>query len=410
MKCFYPPFPGLLLWICLPFIAHAQNQNPVASVKFGKGLSILAPDSSIYLKASFRFQTLFEASGDLNSGEPWESSAAIRRSRLKFDGWAVNPKFVYKVELALANQDLKSTSDFVQSGGAPKIILDAVVKWKFHKNFELWAGQTKLPGNRERVVSSQALQFVDRSMVNDIFNLDRDIGIQLHGKFHSGKAVIKPIFALSMGEGRNMAMDNVGGLDYTGRLEYLPFGDFSGKGDYFDSDLKREAAPKLMLGVTYNYNKGASRQKQAGSFLMDAEGHYLANNLQTVFVDGLLKYRGLSLTAEYADKRCIPPQNTRHEEVKEKMIDAKGKSYYTGKGFTMQAGYLFKSNWEVAARYTAVAPDWEMSFTGAREYTLGLSKYVVGHNLKIQSDVSLTDKENEELNGLRYRLQFEVAF
>ena len=37
-------------------------------------------------------------------------------------------------------------------------ILDAYLKWNFYKNFEIWAGQTKLRGNRERVISSQNLQ------------------------------------------------------------------------------------------------------------------------------------------------------------------------------------------------------------------------------------------------------------
>ena len=408
MKKLYPPVLGLLLLSCVSL--HAQSSHPVSSVKFGKGLSIMAPDSSLFLKASFRFQTLFTTSGDLNSNAPWQTSAAIRRARLKFDGWAVSPKLSYKIELALSNQDLKSTSDFAQAGGAPKIILDAVVKWKFHKSFELWAGQTKLPGNRERVVSSQKLQFVDRSSVNSIFNIDRDMGVHLRGKFKSGNAVIKPIFAVSMGEGRNMAVANIGGLNYTGRLEYLPFGEFTGKGDYFEGDLKRESKPKLAFGVSYNMNKGASRQKQSGIFLMDTEGHYLVNDLQTVFVDGIFKYRGFSLMAEYAEEKCMLPRGVHHEEVKEQMIDANGKSYYTGKGFNIQASYLFKSNWEVAGRYTTVTPDWEMSFTGADEYTLGVSKYIVGHNLKVQSDISLIDKENKDNNGLRYRLQFEVAF
>ncbi|MCB9289621.1 MAG: hypothetical protein H6560_20125 [Lewinellaceae bacterium] len=410
MKCFYPLLLGLVSWVCLPFSIQAQSTNPISTVKFGKGLSIMAPDSSLYLKASFRFQTLFVTAGDIQSHSPWQSSATVRRARLKFDGWAVSPKLVYKVELALSNQDLKSSSDYTQAGGAPKIILDAVVKWRLHKNFELWAGQTKLPGNRERVVSSQKLQFVDRSMVNSIFNIDRDMGLHLRGKFHSGKALIRPIFAVAMGEGRNMTVNNIGGLNYTGRLEYLPLGEFTGKGDYFDADLKREPTPKLMLGVSYNINKGASRQKQSGIFLMDAEGNYLDNDLQTVFVDGVFKYQGFSLSAEYADKKCVLPDGMGQEEAKDKMIDANGKSYHTGKGFNIQAGYLFKKNWEVAARYTTVSPDWEMSFTGTEEYSLGLSKYIVGHNLKVQSDVSLIDKENKDINGLRYRLQFEVAF
>lgn len=389
---------------------QAQIAQPTTKLKFGKGLSVTAADSSMHLKASFRFQSLFESKGDLNSDSEWTSGFLVRRARLKFDGWAVNPNLSYKVELALSNRDLSTSKDFEETSGAPKIILDAVLKWKFHKNFELWAGQTKLPGNRQRVVSSQKMQLVDRSLVNSIFNIDRDMGVHLRGKFKYGRGVIKPIVAVSMGEGRNVTTKNIGGLNYTGRLEFLPFGDFAGKGDYFEADLKRESTPKLALGASYNVNFGASRQKQSGAFLVDADGNYFENDLQTIFVDAMFKYRGFSVLAEYADKRCILDQGIVHEEVMDEMIDANGKTYYTGKGLSIQSGYVFKNNWEIATRFTTVTPDWDMSFTGLKEYTLGLSKYVVGHNLKVQSDVTLQDKDGKDVNSLRYRLQFEFAF
>ncbi|MCR9287320.1 MAG: OprO/OprP family phosphate-selective porin [Bacteroidetes bacterium] len=389
---------------------EAQEAQPIAKIKFGKGLAIMAPDSSLYIKATFRFQSLFDAKRNLEDGADWNSNFLVRRARFKFNGWAINPNFGYKVELALSNRDLSTSSDFDQTSGAPKIILDAVVKWKFHKNFTLWAGQTKLPGNRQRVVSSQAMQLVDRSVVNSIFNIDRDIGVHLRGKFKSGKVVVKPIVALSMGEGRNVTSQNIGGLNYTGRLEVLPFGEFASKGDYFEADLKREATPKLAIGASYNLNRGASRQKHSGKFLIDTEGDYLENDLQTTFVDAMFKYRGLSILAEYADKRCVLDNGVSHEEVKNEMIDANGRTYYTGKGFSIQSGYLFKNNWEIASRFTTVTPDWDMSFTGLNEYTLGISKYVVGHNLKVQSDITLTDKEGTDVNSLRYRFQFEFAF
>ena len=156
------------------------------------------------LKMGFRFQSLFNSERLQEDGADWKSNFLIRRARLKFDGWAFNPNFVYKVELAISNRDLSSSSDFEVTSGAPKIILDAVAKWKFHKHFTLWVGQTKLPGNRERVVSSQKLQFVDRSIVNSTFTLDREMGVQLRGKFKSGNMVIKPMASLSFGEGRNI--------------------------------------------------------------------------------------------------------------------------------------------------------------------------------------------------------------
>jgi hypothetical protein len=40
-------------------------------------------------------------------------------------------------------------------------------------------GQTKLPGNNQRVVSSGSLEFTDRTINNSRFNIDRDFGLFL---------------------------------------------------------------------------------------------------------------------------------------------------------------------------------------------------------------------------------------
>ena len=130
--------------------------------------------------------------------------------------------------------------------------------WNFAPDWELWVGQTKLPGNIERVVSSGNLQFVDRSILNSRFNIDRDVGLQLRHKDKLGKNfVIREKIALSQGEGRNVTEGNQGGLQYTGRIELLPFGEFTSKGDYSSSDLKREPTPKLMVSATYDHNNNA---------------------------------------------------------------------------------------------------------------------------------------------------------
>jgi len=400
-----------LLLLCFSLTSFSQIQQPDISLKYGKGLRITAADSSMHLKIGFRFQSLFNAERSLIDDEEWETNFLIRRSRLKFDGWVHNPNFVYKVELALSNRDLGSSSDWNQTGKAPKIILDAVAKWKFHKNFTLWAGQTKLPGNRERVVSSQKLQFVDRSLVNSIFNIDREMGVQLRSKFRIGKAVLKPMASLSLGEGRNTTVANIGGYHYVGRVELLPFGEFESKGDYFEGDLKREAKPRLAIGASLSHNVGSAKQKTTGKYLVDADGNYMTHNLNTVFVDMMFKYNGFSFMAEYANKAVtdFPPFNSDFNE-RAQLVDANNRSYYTGAGINAQFSYLLKNNFEIATRYTQLIPDSEVSFTGIKEYTLGLSKYVVGHNLKVQGDVSLIDKDGQSDNTLRYRLQLEVAF
>jgi hypothetical protein len=42
-------------------------------------------------------------------------------------------------------------------------------------------------------------------------------------------------------------------------------------------------------------------------------------------------------------------------------------------------------------------------------YTLGFSRYVVGHKLKVQSDISYTIEEGSDDN-LMYRLQIDLHF
>ena len=86
------------------------------------------------------------------------------------------------------------------------------MKWNFSGNFVLWAGQTKLAGNRERVVSSGDLQMVDRSLLNSRFNIDRDIGLQLRHHFNlTDTFIVKEVFSISQGEGRNVTTGNLGG-------------------------------------------------------------------------------------------------------------------------------------------------------------------------------------------------------
>ena len=388
----------------------ANTTLPNLKLKFGKGLQLVAADSSMALKVGFRFQSLFNSERSMVDGADWKTNFLVRRARLKFDGWAVNPNLVYKVELALSNRDLGSSSDFEVTSEAPKIILDAVAKWKFHKNFSLWVGQTKLPGNRERVVSSQKLQFVDRSLVNGTFNIDREMGVQLRSKFKAGKMVIKPMASLSFGEGRNTTIANVGGSHYVGRVELLPMGEFTSKGDYFEGDLKRENAPKVAFGASYSYNNGSAKQKTTGKFLVDIDDNYFDNNIETFFIDMMFKYQGFSVMAEFADKRVVNnPFGNVDFDFRSSLVDANGRSYYTGTGINTQVSYLFKNNIELAARYTNIKPDTEVSFSEINEYTLGMSKYVVGHSLKIQGDVSLIDKDGSD-EKLRYRLQMEFAF
>jgi hypothetical protein len=381
------------------FIVSAQE---TPAPKFGKGiLNLKGQDSSWSMKIGARFQ--FLATSLMSDGESPETSFLIRRARLKFDGYAVSPKLEYKLELGLSNRDMSGVSAF--TGNTPLYVMDAVLKYNFYQNFELWVGQTKLPGNRERVISSANMQQVDRSILNARFNIDRDIGFQLRHHFTiSDHFVVKEIFALSQGEGRNVVTGNLGGHQYTGRIELLPFGNFTGGGDYSGSDLKREQTPKLALGVTYDHNNNAVKTRSnQGSYMVTDNGFY-ETNINTLFIDAMFKYKGFSLMAEYADRDAKDPiaKNSDGSET--------GAIVQVGKGLNLQSGYLFKNNWEVSGRYSTAELD--KAITGVdpeKQYTLGLSKFIVGHSLKVQTDVSLIEVANRGEEVL-CRLQFDIHF
>ena len=393
---------AISMFIFASLSTNAQNTN---APKFGKGLfNLIGKDSTWSMKVGLRFQTLATSNWDAQNGlsNP-ASSMMIRRSRLKFDGFAYSPKLKYKVELGLSNRDQSGASQYTSN--APRQILDAVLKWNFSGNFVLWFGQTKLPGNRERVISSANLQQVDRSLLNSRFTIDRDMGVQLRHHFNlTDTFLVKEIFSMAQGEGRNITKGNLGGHQYTTRVELFPFGDFASKGDYKGSDLKFEQKPKLSLGFAYDFNNNASKTRSnQGSYMTNDVG-YFSTNISTLFMDAMFKYKGFSLMAEYADRKA--------DDVFAKNADGTltGDVVQVGNGLNLQSGYLLSKTVEVSARYTNISLDKVITGKGAEnQYTLGLSKYISGHSLKVQTDLSYTDI-GFKTNQLLYRIQVDIHF
>lgn len=393
---------GLFIFSCLTTIAQETN-----APKFGKGIfNLVGQDSTWSMKVAARMQFLGTGQWSEDGNDKFISDGSnflVRRARLKFNGFAYTPKLKYKLELGLSNRDLSGASAFTSD--APRYILDAVVMWNFHENFELWVGQTKLPGNMERVISSGNLQLVDRSLLNSRFTIDRDMGVQLRHHFNlSDKFLVREIFSIAQGEGRNVTKGNLGGYQYTTRLELLPFGKFESKGDYKGSDHKREKTPKLMLAASYDHNNNAVKNRSnQGSYMVTTEGFY-ETNINTLFVDVMFKYNGFTFMGEYADRDAKDPF------AKNADGSLTGDIVQVGNGLNLMAGQLLKNDWEVSTRYTDIQLDQDITGRNREsQYTLGLSKYIVGHKLKVQTDLSYLDI-NGGSNSLMYRLQLDVHF
>jgi len=392
---------ALGLFLSLSLHTYSQESNAPA---FGKGLFNLAgKDSTWTMKIGTRMQFLTVSNwdeGDDGGLVNPHQNFSIRRARLKFDGFAYSPKLKYKIEFGLSNRDLSGGSEFTSN--APRYVLDGVLMWNFYGNFEFWMGQTKLPGNMERVISSGNLQQVDRSLLNSRFTLDRDQGIQIRHKFNlSDKFLVKEKLAVSQGEGRNITSGNLGGFQHTARLELFPFGDF---GAYSGSDQKRVETPKLMLAATFDHNQDAVKTRgNQGSYMANDIGFH-ETDINTIFVDAMFKYKGFSFMGEYAHREAADPIAKNSDGT------VTGDEVQVGDGINLQTGYLFPSNWEVSGRFTNIKLDQDITGRNPQsQYTLGLSKYIVGHKLKVQSDLSYLSEDGDN-NSLMWRLQVDIHF
>ena len=108
--------------------------------------------------------------------------------------------------------------------------------------------------------------------------------------------------------------------------------------------------------------------------------------------------------AEYADRDAKDPF------AKNSDNSLTGDVVQVGKGLNVQSGILFKNDWELSGRYTNIELDKDITGKNKeQQYTLGVSKYIVGHNLKVQTDISYLDVDTSN-SHIMWRLQFDIHF
>lgn len=362
---------------------------------FGKGLGITSPDSLFQLNIRFRMQNRVTFIQDEDSVAAY--SGEIRRLRLRFDGYVGNPKFLYVIQLSFAPGDVGEAQD----GENINIIRDAAVFYRPNKKWTFLFGQTKLPGNRQRVNSSGAIQLTDRSINNARFTIDRDFGFQAYylneikDKFSYN---IKT--AVTTGEGRNWTKSADNGVALTGKIELMPFGSFKKDGTNFEGDLAREEKPKLLLSGAFHQNNLARRtQGQLGNDL------FKQKTMKSVLLDAMLKYNGWSLMSSYMSRSANDPiafnpaNNSEFNFVP------------VGSGMDYQLSYVFPTNYEIIGRFSnqnmhhdikALTPD-------SKQYSLGVTKYLWEHAFKLQGEVTLSDLEYfDGRNKQNWYVRFQV--
>lgn len=390
----------LLLWGCNQTVSAQSPEKAAAprslTAEIGKGIVYRSPNKVFSLTTRLRMQDLVALSFDRDFTLT-EIEARIKRLQIKFDGYLYSPRLTYLIQIGFTGHAANARSN-------SNIIGDAILHYRLSAAWSIGLGQTKIQANRAQIASSGVLQFVDRSIVNDEFNSDRDFGLFVRydmprdeGFTFTGKA------SVTLGEGRNWGKSPGGGLVYTRRIELYPLGRFKEKGETTEGDLAHEPRLKMMVAGAYSYNRKAMRTRgQRGDLLPDGA----TRNLGNWYADLLLKYRGFSFCADFMGRTCSDP-----------LFDDEARTWiYTGWGLNVQTGYTIRRKWEIALRNSTLFPRAEVrSRAGYRRdnrTSLGVSRYIAGHALKVQADISYahrSDATTTDYTRWFFAFQLEVG-
>jgi len=407
-----------LLLIVLLFYATIYGQEIIKNKKdndlklsslpyynYGKGLGITTPDSLFQFNIRYRIQNRFTYYKSEGFDPYFEGQ--VRRLRLRFDGFVGNPKYIYVIQLSFGAGDV----GIEKTGENLNVIRDAMLYYKPNNHWQLGFGVTKLPGTRQTVNSSGAIQLTDRSFNNSKFSIDRDFGFHF-ANLNEFKEAFSYNFkgAITLGEGRNWTTNNANsnlkdndGLSYTGKVEILPFGKFKKDGHYFEGDILLEATPKVMLSAAYNYNQKARKTfGQTGDLLFETR------DIKSTLLDLIAKYKGWAFMMAYMNRSSSNPITVNPADA------SQAKYVFNGYGIDYQLSHYFNSKIEVIGRFSnqKVASTIAQFSPNANQYTLGVNRYIWEHALKIQTEITKEEQffyDNSIKNNLYVRFQIEIG-
>lgn len=373
--------------------------NPIPYYSYGKGLGLTSPDSIYQMNFRFRMQNRVTI-GERNDKKGFVDGQ-IRRLRIRYDGYVGNPKFAYMLQLSFTPGDVGGA---IHDGDNLKIIRDAVFFYRPNKHWNFGFGQTKLPGNRQRLNSSGALQLTDRSINNANFTIDRDFGMQaqwLQAKREGFTMNLKS--SISMGEGRAYTDNKDMHLAYTGKVELYPLGSFTKGGEFFEGDQVREEKAKVLLSAAYSFNDDAKLSRgQLGETL------YETRDQESYFADMVFKYKGFAFMSAYMQRSAKNVLSFNPDSL------AQFNYVYAGFGVDFQSSYIFKNDIELIGRYSVQQVDKQIRpFTPhLQQISGGLTKYIWEHAFKVQLEVTYNIEDH--FGGIRRenwytRFQVEIG-
>lgn len=367
----------------------ARDQEFPISIRYKEGFDIQTRDGKFEMLIQHRlqFRYFFPQEGDslapadaAEADDKDTSSFRIRRARIKVGGHGFVPWLKYYVEYDwLSNTLLDYRLDI------------AKFKWA-----TLRIGQWKVEYNRERVDSSGAQQFVERSIVNAPFTLDRQIGARFAGHLFEGTpAYLIYNLGVFTGTGINNSRNDDKKMLWLGRIQW----NFLGRDvPFYQSDPYYTPLPvaSIAFAGAHNRTDRIVFPGTRGGTVVDGQFEVDQGVQEFAF-----KWNGLSIQEEFHAK-----------EVTNTTTQTKTTSY----GAYAQVGYLphglidmIPKELELAYRYAFVDPNDALRSDVLREHTVAANWFFSGHRNKVTLDYSHLTQPGFTPED-RVRLQWDVSF
>jgi len=364
--------------------AKAAGGAAPAKVYWNNGTRIEFPDTGFTAKINTQIQTRYEfTDGDEDIGNKNTSSFEFKRVRLEVAGTALHEEFFYKVQT-----DFVGTTE--DNGESTPALKDAYLGWNACDWLALRMGQFKTAVSRQYNTASWGLQFADRSLASDYFDLGRMHG--LHGSFDLADGQVKLGAGLFNGESTGEGV-NRGGVDtrHTGVVD-LRWNAMGEMNSFVEGDVDWTEDPALSLGAAYAFS----------DYTMTADEFSTKMDKNVVSVDANFKVKGFSIHGEFFTASVEPDDGDSVDPT----------------GFYLQTGYFFyPKELELAVRYSLVDYDLAADIAGldkTNAVDVSINYYWWKHNLKAQLGYAFLNYDGlegtDDSNETRWLFQVSSYF
>ena len=137
---------------------------------------------------------------------------------------------------------------------------------------------------------------------------------------------------------------------------------------------------------------------------------YQPRNLQNIFGDLVFKYQNWAFMVAYMNRTTTNASYITYNPTNPSEISF----VFGGQGMDYQASYTLKNNYELIARYSwqTVNKQIRLYEPNAKQYSIGVNKYVWEHAFKIQAEISYDQRDYfipKKNNDWYVRFQIEIG-